>query len=184
MMHRHMVVLIGILVIICGCVGSHEGGNNDEMLSSLRWERTVIRRVIDGDTVRLVDGRRVRLIGINAPEMGDNEEPFAVEAAEWLRVLVEGKTVYLQKDVSETDRFDRLLRYIWLEKPDQINEDTIRGLMINAMIVAEGYAQPYTFPPDVLFSDLFLKLAREARDSEKGLWALDSEGTTRGTPLD
>ena len=75
------------------------------------------------------------------------------------RQLVEGKRVRLEKDVSETDRFGRLLRYVW------VGDD-----MVNARIVEGGYAAVSTFPPDVRYQDLLLGLQRAAREAGRGLW--------------
>jgi micrococcal nuclease len=179
-----LLLMIAFIIAVAGCAPVEESGNEYQDELPLGWERVRIDRVIDGDTVVLSDGRRVRLIGINAPEFGENEEPYAREASDWLKAKIENKIVYLQKDVSEVDRYLRLLRYVWMEVPGAIHEESIRTWMVNAIMTAEGYVQPYTFPPDVLYADLFLKLAREARAEEKGLWGVDPGGTTRGTPLD
>jgi len=112
-----------------------------------------------------VEGQRhkVRYIGIDAPETRHPQKPeecFGHEAAEKNRGLVEGKAVYLEKDVSETDRYGRLLRYVFLQD----------GTFVNAELVRLGYAQVATFPPDVRYADLFLRLQREAREARRGLW--------------
>lgn len=70
--------------------------------------------------------------------------------------------MYLEKDVSERDVFQRLLRYVWLED----------GRMVNMILVEEGYAQAATYPPDVKHAEEFVRLAREARDARRGLWGL------------
>jgi len=122
-------------------------------------------RVIDGDTITVaMDGveYRVRYIGINTPETVDPRKPvecYGREASQRNRELVEGQTVELEKDVSETDSFGRLLRYVWLN-----------GDMVNAILVREGYALASTYPPDVKYQELFLDLEREAREAERGLW--------------
>ena len=92
-----------------------------------------------------------------------------------------GKQVWIQKDISETDRYDRLLRIVWLAIPsDDMDESEVRTKMFNADLVINGYAEPSTFQPDVKYSDYFIKFAREARDQNKGLWAYGKKGTTRG----
>jgi len=122
-------------------------------------------RVVDGDTIDVLIGgekMRLRYIGIDTPETVDPRRPvgcFGKEASARNRELVEGKTVGLEKDVSETDRYGRLLRYVWLE-----------GRMVNARLVEEGYATASTFPPDVRYSDLFASLQAQARDRGRGLW--------------
>lgn len=116
--------------------------------------------IIDGDTIDVEiegDEYRVRYIGIDTPERG---MPYYDEATEANRQLVEGQTIYLVKDISETDRYGRLLRYIYL--PD--------GTFVNAWLVESGYAQAATFPPDVAFADTFRQLQEEARQEGRGLW--------------
>jgi hypothetical protein len=118
-----------------------------------------VARVIDGDTIEVEingQGYKVRYIGVNTPEVG---EPFYAEAAEANRRLVEGRVVELEKDVSETDRHGRLLRYVYVGET-----------MINAELVSQGYAQAVTYPPDVKYQDLFLQLQQEAREAGRGLW--------------
>lgn len=122
-------------------------------------EATVVR-VIDGDTIEVNIGSRlykVRYIGIDTPELGQfgGYEAKSVNAE-----LVTGKVVDLEKDVSETDRYGRLLRYVWVE-----------GNMVNAALVAMGYAQVATYPPDVKYQQEFLELQRQAREAGLGLWA-------------
>lgn len=116
--------------------------------------------VIDGDTIDVeLNGvrTRVRYIGINTPE---RDEPFYQEATDANRALVANREVTLVRDVSETDRFGRLLRYVYVD-----------GQMVNAALVANGYAQIFTFPPDVANQALFLSLQREAQANGRGLWA-------------
>jgi len=130
-----------------------------------RAEARVVK-VVDGDTIRVVlDGVEVpvRYIGIDTPETRHPEvgvEPFGLEAADANRRLLEGGVVFLEKDVSEVDRYDRLLRYVYL--PD--------GRMVNAELVRMGFAQASTWPPDVRYQDLFLALQAEARAAGRGLW--------------
>jgi hypothetical protein len=98
---------------------------------------------------------------------------FFSEATEANRSLVECQQVILVKDVSETDRFGRLLRYVDLED----------GTFVNAELVRQGYAVIATFPPDVRHQELFLELEREAREAGRGLWAQPADtGTTPSSP--
>ncbi|GEM_PF-1357125 len=122
--------------------------------------------VVDGDTIRVrLDGGiyTVRYIGIDCPETRDPNRPvewMGPEAAEANRRLVEGQIVYLEKDISETDRYGRLLRYVFLAD----------GTFVNAELVRLGYAVVATYPPDVRYQSLFLALEREAREAGRGLW--------------
>lgn len=126
-------------------------------------------RVVDGDTLIVtIDGQqaRLRLIGMDTPETVHPSKPvqcFGAEATAKMQQLIDsvGGRVWLEKDVSETDRYGRLLRYVWLG-PD--------GLLLNEILVVEGYAQVSTFPPDVKYQDRFLAAERLARSERRGLW--------------
>lgn len=127
--------------------------------------RAPVVRVVDGDTIIvLLDGRerRVRYIGVNTPESADPRREvqcFGKEAAARNQALVGGKTVWLEKDVSETDQYGRLLRYV-----------SVDGKLVNAELVREGYARVVTYPPDVRHAEWFRALEREAREARRGLW--------------
>lgn len=128
---------------------------------TVRLEGEVVD-VIDGDTidVLLEDGReaRVRYIGIDTPERGDT---FYSEASNVNEELVLGKRVTLVRDVSETDRYGRLLAYVFVDE-----------LFVNYEIVRRGYAAPATFPPDVACADTFAEAARLACEDGAGLCSI------------
>lgn len=85
---------------------------------------------------------------------------YGKEASEINKQLVEGKTVELEKDVSETDRYGRLLRYVWLD-----------SVLINEYLVREGYAVSSSYPPDIKYQSIFLQAEELARNEKKGLWS-------------
>jgi micrococcal nuclease len=125
-------------------------------------------RVLDGDTLEVDTGgtrARVRLIGVDAPETGRPAICYAAESTAKAQELVDraGGRVLLEKDISETDRFGRLLRYVWLAHPD-------RRRMLDEELVKFGYAQVSPFPPDVKYQPLFAAAEREARAENRGLW--------------
>jgi micrococcal nuclease len=135
-----------------------------------------VAKAIDGDTIKLSTGEHVRLIGIDTPESRYNTKlerdvarsrkdmlvilKMGKEASNFTRHLVEGKRVRLEFDVRKNDKYGRLLAYVYLED----------GTFVNAKIVEEGYAQVMTIPPNVKYADTFLKLQKEARQKQKGLW--------------
>ncbi len=126
-------------------------------------------RVIDGDTIELENKQVVRYIGIDSPELHHPKKPvqcFGKEAYEKNKELVEGKVVKLEKDVSETDKYKRLLRYVFLYDPPSTPE----ALFINKYLVTEGYANAATFPPDVKYADVFVAEQKNASTNKKGLW--------------
>ncbi len=126
--------------------------------SPVEEQTFTVTRVIDGDTIEVEGGERVRYIGIDTPESGC----LADEATEKNKELVEGKEVRLEKDVSETDQYHRLLRYVYVD-----------NLFVNDYLVRQGYAQTATYPPDVKYQELFREAEQEARENDRGLWAED-----------
>lgn len=122
----------------------------------------VVSEVVDGDTIRISSGETVRYIGIDTPETKDPRRPkecFGEEASRFNEQLVLGKTVQLEKDVSETDKYGRLLRYVWLDSE-----------MVNEKLVKEGYANAVSYPPDVKYQSVFRSAEKEARENNRGLW--------------
>jgi micrococcal nuclease len=129
--------------------------------------QVMVTRVIDGDTIEIEGGERVRYLGIDAPEPN---KCYGPEATAKNRELVERKKVTLEKDVSERDAFGRLLRYVYSN-----------GLFINAELVQLGYASVYYRAPDLKYRELLPQLEQEARRAERGLWGLAC-ATPRPTP--
>jgi len=121
-----------------------------------------VARVIDGDTIELENGERVRYIGIDTPETKHPSKPveyYGREADSANRSLVEGKEVSLEFDVQERDQYGRLLAYVY-----------VGDIFVNAWLVENGYAQVMTTPPNVRYAERFLELQQKAREEEKGLW--------------
>jgi len=119
-----------------------------------------VTRVLDGDTVVIETGERVRYIGIDAPEMGPPAEPFAREALIANRALVEGKRVRLEKDASDTDRYGRLLRYVYVD-----------GTLVNAELVRLGLAHSRAYPPDTRHQEYLDAIESAARAAGLGIWS-------------
>ena len=148
---------------------------DDATAIEVRTITAQVTSVTDGDTivVRLESGKeeRVRLIGVDTPESTGQVEPFGREAANFTRERVGGKSVFLEIDTSERDRFGRLLAYVWLAQPTSDNETEVRAKMLNAELMLQGFANVMTIPPNVKYSALFLKFGQEARNAGRGLWA-------------
>ncbi|MBN1954431.1 MAG: thermonuclease family protein [Anaerolineae bacterium] len=125
-------------------------------------EWAAVAHVPDGDGVNLADGRRVRYVGIDAPEVaawGRPDEPFAQEARVLNERLVAGRRLRLERDVSDADRYGRLLRYVYVGET-----------MVNAEIVRAGLARAFCVPPDERHAALFERLEREAQRRRRGIW--------------
>jgi len=125
----------------------------------------VVTRVIDGDTIEVNIGGtlyRVRYIGIDTPELDDERPEFcalAQEATRYNRQLVEGQDVYLEKDISETDHYGRLLRYVY-----------VGDVFVNAELVRLGLAWAKAYQPDTKYQDILDEAEAEARQAEIGIW--------------
>jgi micrococcal nuclease len=142
-----------------------------------KYDNILVKRAVDGDTLLLENGERVRLIGIDTPEMHESKKLYrdserskqdtktiqemGKRAAEFTRNLVEGKPVRLEFDVEKYDKYKRLLAYVYLVSD---------GTFVNARIIEEGYASVMTYPPNVKHTDEFVKLYRQARENNRGLW--------------
>lgn len=151
---------------------------------AVNLEKATVAKVVDGDTLAVnVAGeeKRVRLILVDTPESVHPDESrnneYGKLASDYTASQIKaGQTIYLQKDVSDTDKYGRLLRYVWLEQPTDIEDEAeVRAKMYNAKLLLEGYAQIATYPPDVKYADIFTNFQREARESDKGLWGVEEE---------
>lgn len=130
-------------------------------------ERAFVTKVVDGDTVIVNNTTTVRFVGIDTPETVDPRRPvgcFGKEASNEVKKLLTDKQVILQKDVSDTDMYKRILRYIYLPLPDG------QTLFVNDFLVREGFARVLTYPPDVKYDEQFRMAEKEAKISKKGLW--------------
>lgn len=140
------------------------------------YENILIKRAVDGDTLVLENGQRVRLIGIDTPEIHESNKLYrdsrktgqdirviqglGRRSLQFTKDLVEGKRVRLEFDVEKHDKYGRLLGYIYLKD----------GTFVNAEIIKQGFASIMTIPPNVKYADLFLRLYQEARENKRGLW--------------
>jgi micrococcal nuclease len=141
------------------------------------WQQARVLRVTDGDTIEvaLVNGTyKLRFIGIDAPEI---DEPCYGEAKQFSSYLVfsQGKVVYLEKDTSEVDAYDRLLRYVWLITPD-------RYVMVNAELIGMGYAIAKAYPPDTKYQTYLEQMEQQALQSGLTSCRLTATPSRTSTP--
>ena len=138
--------IISSLLLLCACNSPPE--------------TATVTRIIDGDTIIIDTGHRVRYIGIDTPEVYPEKEALGMEAWQANRRLVEGKKVRLERDVSETDKYGRLLRYLF-----------VGDVFINAELVRQGLAEAKAYPPDTKYQDYLEQMEAEARETGRGIWA-------------
>ncbi|MDP3982743.1 MAG: thermonuclease family protein [bacterium] len=155
------------LTLIITVIAGYSIAQLDVIKSSIKTAQAVVDKtkevvtvesVISGDTIKLADGRIIRYIGIDAP---DKEQCMYRTAAKINQVLVEGKQVVIEKDHTELDPDGNVLRYVWIA--DQL---------INERIVSEGYARNTPQPPNLKYNGRFLNAHNQARELNKGLWAV------------
>ncbi|MRS12383.1 MAG: hypothetical protein EG823_04840 [Actinobacteria bacterium] len=171
MRRRAAIALALTAALVYGCTPAPEPSADAPATT-----RAVVVRQTDGDTARFVlDGgaeESVRFIGIDTPEIGENAEPFGEEAAAYTAGAIPvGATVWLETDAELRDRYGRLLAYVWLEEPVTGDGAEVREKMLNALLVLDGYANAYTYPPNVKYTDVLRACEREARESGRGFWA-------------
>jgi len=148
------ILIISVLVIAIGVVIFVYFKNKNELLFK-------VDKVIDGDTIVIEGGEIVRYIGIDSPETGQSSDDcFAEEAFDANSRLVEGKEVKLRKDVSERDRYGRLLRYVWID-----------DIFVNEYLIKQGYALSAKYPPDTKYAEQFDSFQKQARKNNIGLWS-------------
>lgn len=166
---------------VLAVVVSYWTGNDTATKESLgEFQIAKLVRVVDGDTIVVdISGEevKVRLIGIDTPESvapqnyldrtGKENTWEGKNASDYVKsLLAHAETVYLQKDVSDTDRYGRLLRYVWLEIPnDDKDIEEISTKMLNGILVWEGIAEPAAYAPDTAHQEDFEYLA-DYRDME------------------
>jgi endonuclease YncB( thermonuclease family) len=169
-----LLALTGFFLSILFFFGSNNSNASDKYdfesysvdQSYNTMQKASVERVIDGDTIEVgVDGRKhkVRLIGIDTPEVYGGEECFGEEASDFAKNVLSGKEVFLQKDVSEVDRFGRLLRFVYFNKDGNLVD-------FNALMVGEGFAFSKEYKPDISKAGMLNSLMKEAEKSDRGMW--------------
>jgi len=151
--HKLFISVALVLGIAVGLVIGYGVWHESDTL-----EKALVVSVIDGDTIELQGGRRVRYLGIDTPELG---EYYADEATERNIELVEGKIVELQSGKRDEDEYGRLLRYVYVD-----------GIFVNAELVAQGYATAYIFDPDERYSQVLVQFEQYAKMRQRGLWGV------------
>ena len=167
-------------------------GYQDQASSTCTFEAAKVTKVIDGDTIEIDRGKgieKVRFILVDSPETKHPKkqvEYYGKEASEFTTKWLEGRTIYLEKDVRETDKYGRLLRYIWIVKPatDTPTNEEIGSYMFNSYLVRDGYAVVAQFPPDIKYVEVLKTFEAYARENNLGLYGVpitvgaEAKGTT------
>ncbi len=141
------------------------GAERVELETSPYRYKVELKRVIDGDTLLLDSGEKVRLIGINTPEVDSRyskAQPGGEAASKWLRQNLRSPYIWLEYDAEQLDKYDRLLAHVFLESGDYLN----------AMLLEEGLAMLTLTPPNLRYADSLIRAQQSAETSGKGIWRL------------
>ena len=151
-----------ILLLTLLLAGILSSGAACSSTASETFEEVLVVRVIDGDTIELESGDRVRYLGIDTPETVHPNKPvecYGPEASDRNKKLVEGRKVKLLKDSSDRDSYDRLLRYVFVD-----------GVFVNGDLVWNGYEYARSYRDNLMFYQTLVQLERSAREGNRGLW--------------
>ena len=145
---------------------------------SQAYEKAKVKYAVDGDTIWVnLNGKdnKVRFVGVNTPEVSKDGEPaefMAKEAKDFTNKTLKNKEIFLEKDVSDRDKYDRLLRYIWLEEPSSHPTlSDIENKTLNGILVKEGYAYANYYRPDIKYQKYLTKLEKSAKENKLGIWS-------------
>jgi endonuclease YncB( thermonuclease family) len=179
-MKKLWLALFAFFVIVVGSYYEKQQENNSPVVAGTVYDKSIktkpgewikVTEAVDGDTVVLINGDRVRYIGIDTPEKNDPRKPvqcFAEEASKRNKELVEGKMIKFYKDVNEYDKYGRWLGFVYLED----------GTFVNEKLVSEGYAFAYDYVPDISKSGEMRAAEAYARENKLGLWGGQCQITT------
>jgi micrococcal nuclease len=178
---KYLVIPAVTISLLAGCSGSEKETEStpssntsaNQGIDESRYDATAtVTQVVEGDTVDIspaVQGiTRVRFIGVDAPETEDpicGKQPYGDEASTYTKSRLENQEVGLEFDVQKTDRYDRLLAYVYPTDEEMFNETLLK----------EGYAQLATFRPNVRYDERLQSAQEEARAAGRGLWGLSAE---------
>jgi len=184
--NRNIILLLIALLTLVGYIFTPEFDLRFNLLKEFKpgmllgknydYANILVIRAVDGDTLLLENKERVRLIGIDTPEMHESDKlhrdaqrsgqdiesikQLGRQSYQFTRRLVEGNYIRLEFDVERFDKYKRLLAYVFL--PD--------GTFLNAKLVEDGYASLMTYPPNIKYVDLFSELYKDAHQNQRGLW--------------
>lgn len=159
-MNQHLLRHTSLLLILLLFTSSSQAGTLS-VIESERW--VTVAQVFDGDTFTTTGGERVRLLGINTPEIAHNRQPaqpMGDEARRRLQTMIGGQTVRLAFDHDKLDDYGRTLAQVYLRN----------NLWVNASLLQEGYAHVYTFAPNFRWSSELLAAEQHARQEKRGIW--------------
>lgn len=164
-----LIILILFFSAILSLSCNREGSllNDHDILPA----SALVEEVVDGDTVRIRGGKLIRYIGIDTPELRRKRggkwiydpTPFAKEAYELNKRLVEGKNIRLEYDKEKTDKYNRILAYLY-----------VGDIFVNGEMIKTGLARASIYPPNEKYAGLLMNLEKDAKASKMGMWGANN----------
>lgn len=172
-------ILLALSLTACDDIPNENKENKAEnSQNNESYEKAKVLYAHDGDTIWVkIDGKKekVRFVGVNTPEVAKDGNPaefMAEEAKNYTEEILKDKEIYLERDISDRDKYDRLLRYIWLEKPLSNPElSDIENKTLNGILVKEGYAYANYYKPDIKYHNFLKDLEKSAKNNKNGIWS-------------
>ncbi len=150
------LIAVSILFLFVPRERNRPADDENKIISS--DQALTIKTVIDGDTFELSDGRIVRIIGVDTPETG---EPFYLESIAFVDSILSSKTIRIEYDKEDTDRYGRILAYLYTDEGQ-----------VNQMIIAKGFGLVYLFKNNIKYADKLIRGQKKARTLKSGIWSL------------
>lgn len=178
LMLKKLLLVILFALSFSSCEDISSENQNDLSQNEDTYEKAKVLYAVDGDTIWVdIDGdeEKIRFVGVNTPELAKDEKPaefMAEEAKNFTSNAIKGKEIYLEKDVTDKDKYDRMLRYIWLEKPNaNPTKKDIEEKTLNGILVKKGYAYSNYYKPDTKYQKYLDDLEKSAQDKSLGIWS-------------
>ena len=192
-MHR-LILAIFLALTLTSC--DQIPKQNEIQMESAKEEKQIyqkakVKYAVDGDTIWVdIDGKdeKVRFVGVDTPEVAKDGKPaefMAEEAKDFTNKTLKNKEIYLEKDISDRDKYDRLLRYIWLEEPatnpslSDIEKNTLNGILVK-----EGFAYANYYKPDIKYQEYLKELEKSAQENKLGIWSYGSKSAEENEKID
>lgn len=189
-----LILALVFALTLTSCQEIPKKNNNQNEFASKDWQtyqKAKVKYAVDGDTIWVdINGKdeKVRFVGVNTPEVAKDGKPaefMAEEAKDFTNEALKNKEIYLERDISDRDKYNRLLRYIWLEEPATSPTLTdIEKKTLNGILVKEGYAYANYYKPDIKYQEYLKDLEKSAQDNKKGIWSDGTETSKENKKID
>lgn len=177
-MFKKLLLIIFLASFLSSCDQIQNENQTEISQKEDKYEKAKFLYASDGDTIWVdIDGVRekIRFVGVNTPELAKDGNPaefMAIEAKDYTSKILKNEEIYLERDVSDRDKYERMLRYVWLEEPiENPTKEDIEEKTLNGILVKEGFAYSNYYKPDIKYQKHLDKLEKYAQDKGLGIWS-------------